>query len=102
ALESAHAGAVAINLARSLPKGKAIVVNMSGRGDKDLFITAPHFRPAAWAAFLERELEALKALSRGIADNHPSGPSLGNSVGAPIPGNSTLVSSRSFREVHHG
>ncbi|MFQ3547153.1 MAG: tryptophan synthase subunit beta [Termitinemataceae bacterium] len=60
ALESAHAGAAAINLARSLPKGKTVVVNMSGRGDKDLFITAPLLRPAEWKAFLQRELATLE------------------------------------------
>ncbi len=59
ALESAHAGAEAISLARSLRPGKAVVVNMSGRGDKDLFITAPLLRPAEWKAFLQRELAAL-------------------------------------------
>ena len=49
ALESAHAAAAAISLARSLRPGKAVVVNMSGRGDKDLFITAPILRPAEWS-----------------------------------------------------
>lgn len=63
ALESAHAAAAAISLARSLRPGKAIVVNMSGRGDKDLFITAPVFRPAEWKAFLERELANLPSAS---------------------------------------
>lgn len=64
ALESAHAGAAAINLARSMPAGKTIVVNMSGRGDKDLFITAPRFRPDEWEAFLERELDMMKQLKQ--------------------------------------
>jgi len=61
ALESAHAAAAAIALARSLRPGKAVVVNMSGRGDKDLFITAPILRPKEWKAFLERELAAIVA-----------------------------------------
>lgn len=64
ALESAHAGAAAINLARSMPAGKTIVVNMSGRGDKDLFITAPRFRPEEWEAFLERELDMMKQIKQ--------------------------------------
>ncbi|HSV57124.1 MAG TPA: hypothetical protein VLH39_08485, partial [Magnetospirillaceae bacterium] len=59
ALESAHAGAAAISLAKSLPRKQAMVVNMSGRGDKDLFITAPILRPAEWRAFLERELASM-------------------------------------------
>lgn len=40
ALESAHALAHAIKLAPSLPADKKIVVNMSGRGEKDIFILA--------------------------------------------------------------
>ncbi|MEP6809591.1 MAG: pyridoxal-phosphate dependent enzyme, partial [Chthoniobacterales bacterium] len=36
ALESAHAVAYAVRLARKLPASKTIVVNLSGRGDKDL------------------------------------------------------------------
>ncbi|MFA6506780.1 MAG: tryptophan synthase subunit beta [Treponemataceae bacterium] len=65
ALESAHAASAAISLARSLRPGKAVVVNMSGRGDKDLFITAPILRPKEWKAFLERELSAINA-SQGV------------------------------------
>jgi len=61
ALESAHAGAAAISLAKSLPKGKAIIVNMSGRGDKDIFITSPVFRPAEWKEFLKAELARLES-----------------------------------------
>jgi len=60
ALESAHAGAAAIELARRTPKHKAIVVNMSGRGDKDIFITSPVFRPAEWKEFLAAELARLE------------------------------------------
>ena len=59
AMESAHAGAAAIKLAPSLPKDKALIVNMSGRGDKDIFITCPVFRPEEWKQFLISELERL-------------------------------------------
>ncbi|WP_241864318.1 tryptophan synthase subunit beta [Rectinema subterraneum] len=59
ALESAHAASAALSLARSLQPEKAVVVNMSGRGDKDLFITAPLLRPKEWKDFLERELVAM-------------------------------------------
>ena len=59
AMDSAHAGAAAIKLAPSLPKDKALIVNMSGRGDKDIFITCPVFRPAEWKQFLISELERL-------------------------------------------
>ncbi len=59
AMESAHAGAAAIKLAPTMPKDKAIIVNMSGRGDKDIFITCPVFRKTEWKQFLESELERL-------------------------------------------
>jgi tryptophan synthase beta chain len=36
ALESSHAVAHALKLAASLPKDKVVVINLSGRGDKDL------------------------------------------------------------------
>ena len=40
ALESAHALAYAKQLAPELGRGKAIVVNLSGRGDKDIHTVA--------------------------------------------------------------
>jgi len=40
ALESAHAIAYAAGLAAKLPKDKTIVINVSGRGDKDMGIVA--------------------------------------------------------------
>ena len=40
ALESAHAVAYAMSLAKSLPRTKTIVVGLSGRGDKDVHVVA--------------------------------------------------------------
>lgn len=60
ALESAHAAAYAMKLAPKVPKGKAIIINMSGRGDKDVFITSPVFRPEEWKSFLASELTRLE------------------------------------------
>ncbi len=40
ALESAHAIAYAVKLAPTLPKDKIILVNLSGRGDKDMHTVA--------------------------------------------------------------
>jgi tryptophan synthase beta chain len=34
---------------------------MSGRGDKDIFITSPVFRPEEWKAFLRDELARLES-----------------------------------------
>lgn len=61
AMESAHAGAEAIKLAPTLPKDKAIIVNMSGRGDKDVFITCPVFRRDEWLSFLHAEIDRLES-----------------------------------------
>ncbi len=60
ALESAHAGAAAIKLAPKMPSDQALVINMSGRGDKDVFITSPVFRKEAWLSFLHAEIERLE------------------------------------------
>jgi tryptophan synthase beta chain len=56
ALESAHGGAEALKLAAGLPKDKAVVVNMSGRGDKDIFISAKALQPESWVEFLRSEV----------------------------------------------
>lgn len=40
ALESAHAVAYCMEIAKKLPKNKNIVVNLSGRGDKDIYTVA--------------------------------------------------------------
>lgn len=40
ALESSHAIAYAIKLAKKLGKGKTMIINLSGRGDKDIFTIA--------------------------------------------------------------
>ncbi len=57
ALESAHAGAVALKLAPTLPRDQALIVNMSGRGDKDIFISAKHINPEPWFQFLKDEVQ---------------------------------------------
>ena len=60
AMESSHAGAEAIKLAPKLSKDDVIIVNMSGRGDKDVFITSPVFRRKEWLDFLHAEIERLE------------------------------------------
>ena len=49
-----------MKLAPKVPKDKAIIINMSGRGDKDVFITSPVFRPEEWKEFLKSELKRLE------------------------------------------
>lgn len=60
ALESSHAIAEAIKLAPTLSKNKIIIVNLSGRGDKDLFIVAKALKDKKFAEFLKEYLEGYK------------------------------------------
>ncbi len=53
ALESSHAVAEATKLAPTLSKDKIIVVNISGRGDKDIFIVADALGDTNWKEFLK-------------------------------------------------
>jgi tryptophan synthase beta chain len=57
ALESAHAVAHAMKLAKTLSKDHVIVVNVSGRGDKDLFILTKAFRDKKFYEFLKDTVE---------------------------------------------
>ena len=53
ALESAHAVAHAIKLAPTLNKNEIIVVNLSGRAEKDIFILAKELKDQAFYDFLK-------------------------------------------------
>lgn len=61
ALESSHALAGALEIAKK-EKNKTIVVNVSGRGDKDIFITAKALCAKEWRDFLESELQSVEKL----------------------------------------
>lgn len=56
ALESAHAVAQGLKTAAELPPDNIVVINVSGRGEKDLFITAAALEEDEWRTFLHREL----------------------------------------------
>jgi tryptophan synthase beta chain len=58
ALESAHAFAQAMKEAPSYSKDEIIVINQSGRGDKDIFTVADAFGDQEWKDFLKRKVEA--------------------------------------------
>jgi len=60
ALESSHALAEAIKLAPQMDKHESIVVNVSGRGDKDIFITSKAIVKDQWLDFLREEIERNK------------------------------------------
>lgn len=55
ALESAHAVAEAAKRAPMLRKDHVIVVNLSGRGDKDLFILAKAYKDEKFREFLKQQ-----------------------------------------------
>jgi tryptophan synthase beta chain len=63
ALESAHGFAVAFKEAARFDKDDSIVVNLSGRGDKDIFNFAGAFQDVEWTEFLERKLTEMKGLA---------------------------------------
>ncbi|MDP4008484.1 MAG: tryptophan synthase subunit beta [Candidatus Peregrinibacteria bacterium] len=56
AMESCHALAEVIKLAPTLGKDKTIVFNLSGRGDKDLFIVSRYFDQRSFQSFLKEQL----------------------------------------------
>ncbi len=58
ALESAHAVAYALKLVPTLLKNKVVVINLSGRGDKDLFILTRAFKDKNFHEFLKEEVSA--------------------------------------------
>lgn len=66
ALESSHALAAAIREARSLPSSQKLLVNLSGRGDKDIFTFADAFGDASWFEFLA----ARSAKGEGAKTSH--------------------------------
>jgi tryptophan synthase beta chain len=61
ALESAHAFAQAFKEAPRLPATAIIVINQSGRGDKDIFTIADAFDDPAWKRFICEKAEAYRA-----------------------------------------
>ncbi len=61
ALESAHAFVQAFKEAGDLSADEAIIINMSGRGDKDIFTIAHAFNDPSWKKFIRdkgREYES--------------------------------------------
>ncbi|MEA2065039.1 MAG: tryptophan synthase subunit beta [Patescibacteria group bacterium] len=56
ALESSHAIAEVIKTAPTLSKNKIVVVNLSGRGDKDIFILAEAIGDKKWKEFLKSKI----------------------------------------------
>ena len=72
ALESAHAIAHLSKMAPSMSADDVVVVNLSGRGDKDLFITARELDGEKWRAFLQSEIDAMDRRESGSSGGHGS------------------------------
>ena len=61
ALESAHAFVQAFKDAPTLSPEEAIIINQSGRGDKDIFTIADAFGDPEWKAFIQKKAEGYNA-----------------------------------------
>ncbi|MBW1903597.1 MAG: pyridoxal-phosphate dependent enzyme, partial [Deltaproteobacteria bacterium] len=61
ALESAHAFAQAFKEASALSKKDIILINQSGRGDKDIFTVADAFADPKWQEFIKEKAEEYHA-----------------------------------------
>lgn len=63
ALESSHALAEVINISKKI-QNKKIIANISGRGDKDIFITAKAINPSQWKDFLDEEIKRIQEINK--------------------------------------
>jgi tryptophan synthase beta chain len=61
ALESSHAFAQAFAEAPTLSTDDVILINQSGRGDKDIFTIADAFKDPKWEAFIQKKAEGYRA-----------------------------------------
>ncbi|MFZ7127772.1 MAG: tryptophan synthase subunit beta [Desulfobacterales bacterium] len=61
ALESAHAFVQAFKEAPTLSPEDIVIINQSGRGDKDIFTVADAFGDPAWREFIRRKAEQYHA-----------------------------------------
>ncbi|MBM9536448.1 tryptophan synthase subunit beta [Desulfobulbus alkaliphilus] len=60
AMESAHAFVQAIKEAPAMSPDQALIINMSGRGDKDIFTIAHAFDDPSWKEFIVKRAEAYR------------------------------------------
>lgn len=61
ALESAHAFAQAFKEVSGLSEDEIIIINQSGRGDKDIFTIADAFKDPTWRTFIQEKAEEYSA-----------------------------------------
>ena len=61
ALESSHAFAQAFQEAPGMGPDEIILINQSGRGDKDIFTVADAFADQPWSRFIQKKAEGYRA-----------------------------------------
>ena len=61
ALESAHAFARAFVEVGQIPSSECVIINQSGRGDKDIFTIADAFNDPDWKQFISKKAEGYNA-----------------------------------------
>ena len=61
ALESAHAFARAFVEVGRIPSSECVIINQSGRGDKDIFTIADAFNDPDWKQFISKKAEGYNA-----------------------------------------
>jgi tryptophan synthase beta chain len=61
ALESSHAFAQAFKEVGQLSSNDVVLINQSGRGDKDIFTIADAFKDPTWEAFIQKKAEGYRA-----------------------------------------
>lgn len=66
ALESSHALAGGFKRATLLKSDQNLIINLSGRGDKDIFNVARAFPDPEWSSFLEREVARSQSSASGV------------------------------------
>jgi len=64
ALECGHAFAALIDEAKLIPKGAQILINLSGRGDKDIFNIAEAIGDEKWKEFLREKVKSYEKNSK--------------------------------------
>ncbi len=57
ALESSHAVARGIEIAKNSSRDEIVIINISGRGDKDIFLIAEALQDEAWFDFIKSKVE---------------------------------------------
>lgn len=70
ALESSHGLAGGFKRAQNMRPDQHLIINLSGRGDKDIFNIARAFPQPEWSGFLQREAARAQELFNATQANH--------------------------------